>query len=322
MSFREEVKESFRGPSTLIPMPFNKDGSIDYKGLKNYIDFVINAGVGALMLTMGDSLYTTLTDDEVAEVTKRTAEFINNRVLFVASDRVWWTGKEVEFAKYCKELGIKMLMVTPPDWAASCTIDTLVEHYNEISKHINIMFVTNYLIDRGMDQGIEILKAMKEKVPGILAVKDDFGGAFGKRLALLNEGHWSLTISGAVEPGTYLYSKESFLEVWPYGYEGYISSHINFAPKVTHMFWDAIKKSDSAEAARIIKKYEISFSRFTGSLNAGGVSGATLAGGDAIYHGTMELFGIFKRWRRKPYYSLGDEEMEILKEYFKDLRLL
>jgi len=322
MTFREEVKEAFRGPSTLIPMPFNKDGSIDYKGLKNYIDFVIDAGVGALMLTMGDSLYTTLTDQEVAEVTKKTFEFINNRVLLVAADRIWWTGKEIEFAKYCKELGIKILMVTPPDWASSCTIDTLVDHYNEISKHINIMFVTNYLIDRGMESGLNILRVLKEKVPGIVAVKDDFGGAFGKRLGLLNEGQWALTISGAVEPGTYLYSKESFLEVWPYGYEGYISSHINFAPKVTHLFWGAIKKGDMFEAIKIIQKYEISFSNFIGSFSAGGISGATLAGGDAIYHGAIELFGVFKRWRRPPYYSLSDEEMERLKDFFKSLKLL
>lgn len=322
MTFKEEVKEAFRGPSTLIPLPFNKDGSIDHKGLKNYIDFVINAGVKALMLTIGDSLYTLLTDQEVADLTKITSEYIAGRALLVASDRVWWTGKEIDFAKYCKELGIKILMVNPPDWAGSCTPMTLVEHYKTISKYINIMVVTNPFIDRGIEFGLNILKILKEKVPGIVAVKDDFGGAFGRRLALLNEGQWALTISGAVAPGTYLYSKESFLEVYPYGYGGYISSHINFAPKVTHLFWNAIKKGDSSEAVKIINKYEISFSNFISSFSTAGISGATLAGGDAIYHGAIELFGVFKRWRRPPYYSLSDEEMERLKDFFKGLKLL
>ncbi len=38
---------------------------------------------------------------------------------------------------------------------------------------------------------------------------------------------------------------------------------------------------------------------------------------DAGIHGALELFGIAKRWRRKPYYSLNDEEMEKLADFLK-----
>jgi len=45
-------------------------------------------------------------------------------------------------------------------------------------------------------------------------------------------------------------------------------------------------------------------------------------GGDAGFHGTLELFGVAERWRRKPYYTLNDEEMERLKGFFKSQGLL
>jgi hypothetical protein len=39
----------------------------------------------------------------------------------------------------------------------------------------------------------------------------------------------------------------------------------------------------------------------------------TYTGGfDAAMHGAMELLGLCGRWRRKPYYSLSDAEMDRL----------
>jgi len=45
-------------------------------------------------------------------------------------------------------------------------------------------------------------------------------------------------------------------------------------------------------------------------------------GFDAALHGVYELFGVAERWRRKPYYSLNDPEMERLTQSMKDLGLL
>jgi len=41
-----------------------------------------------------------------------------------------------------------------------------------------------------------------------------------------------------------------------------------------------------------------------------------------MYHGAQEVFGIAKRWRRPPYASLTDEEMERLRGFFAGLPLL
>ena len=48
-----------------------------------------------------------------------------------------------------------------------------------------------------------------------------------------------------------------------------------------------------------------------------------LKGGfDAGMHGVYELFGLAQRWRRKPYYSLNDREMEDLKGFLDQSGIL
>ncbi len=67
------------------------------------------------------------------------------------------------------------------------------------------------------------------------------------------------------------------------------------------------------KATEIIRDYDMPYfdfiKRLRGSFDAG-------------MHGVYELFGIAKRWRRKPYYSLTDEEMEKLADFLKAKKIL
>jgi len=305
----EEIREALTGPVPSVRTPFNKDGSIDFDSLRNMIDFDIDAGAKTIMLTMGDSLYSILTDEEVGEVTKVVVQHTAGRAMVIAADRMWATPKEVEFAKYAREIGADLLMVLPPDWARSCTPETLVEHYGAAAEHIPVMIVTGYLIEWGMIPAVNAMEKVYNEVPGVVALKDDFCGEFMRRLCLMARDKWAL-ISGGL--------KQNHLDCFPYGVDGYLATFITFKPSVTHEYWDAIKANDVHRAAQVIKKYDIPFFNFIGHGKPGQISG----GFDAGMHGTMELFGITKRWRRKPYYSLNDEEMERLADFFKKIALL
>ena len=92
--------------------------------MRNFVDFVIEVGSKALILTHGNSLYSLLTDQEIGEITRVVAEHNAGRAMIVAADNIWWTGKEIEFARYAREVGADMLMVLPPDWGGSCTPET------------------------------------------------------------------------------------------------------------------------------------------------------------------------------------------------------
>ena len=68
-----------------------------------------------------------------------------------------------------------------------------------------------------------------------------------------------------------------------------------------------------AKAREIIAEYDIPFFDFIGALRGGF---------DAGIHGALELFGIAGHWRRSPYYTLNNEEMEELAAFFKEKSLL
>ena len=300
---RSRVREALTGPVASVHTPFLRDGEIDEKGLRSMIDHVIDAGSGSIILTYGDSLYSVLTDEEVAHLTKVTAEHVAGRAMVIAADRQWWTDKEIEFAKYAASVNADLLMVLPPNWARSCTLETFVEHYAAVAEHIPVMVVTNVFAN-APDLGLKTLEVLRDTVEGVVAIKDDIVGAFARRMGLLLHGHWGI-ISGG--------QKQNHLDVLPYGCDGYFSTFIHFRPDITQEYWRAIQTQDWQRVKEIIQNYDFPYFDFVGSLTGGG---------DAGIHGTLELFGIAGRWRRKPYHTLDDAEMEQLKGFFQDKGLL
>jgi len=298
-----EVKAKLTGPIPSVKTPFNRDGSIDYAGLEKWIEFNLGAGAKTLLLTYGDSLYSILTDDEVAEVTKAAVRIVRGRAMVVAADRIWWTGKTAAFAKYCREVGADMLMVLPPDWAQSCTVDTFVEHYVAAAEHIPVMTVTNLYMGRQED-GLKVFEILRDKVPGVMAVKYDVCGEFARKLCLLTHEKWGVFAGGM---------KQNHMNMHPYGCDGYLSTLISFKPEITWRYWKAIEKNDLVAARNVIRDYDNPYFDYIMKLPGGF---------DAAEHGVLEIFGITQRWRRKPYYSLNDAEMERLREQLVKMGLL
>ena len=297
-------REALTGPVPSVPVPFHEDGSIDYPGLRHFVDFVMAAGARSVMLTYGDSLYSALTDDEVVEVSRVVVEHVRGRAMTVVADRTWATPKAVEFARFARETGADMYMALPPDWALSCTQDSLVAHYAAVAKEIPVMVVTNYLMPRSREFSMGLLQRLVREAPGVVAVKDDLVGEFARHLGLTAHEHFALVSGG---------QKQNHLNALPYGCDGYLSTFMKFKPEIAQRYWSAITKNDLAAARAIVAKYDMPFFDFISKLPGGF---------DAGIHGTLELFGVVPRWRRKPYASLNDAGMERLAGFLGSLGLL
>jgi dihydrodipicolinate synthase/N-acetylneuraminate lyase len=300
-----EVREALSGPWPSISTPFTRHGEIDYPSLYKMLDFMIEEGKAkAVVLTGGDSLFSLLTDDEIARLTKEVSRHVKGRAYFVAATDRWWTGKTAEFAKYSQEVGADMLMVWPPDWAASTTVDTLVDHYAAAAKHIHVMLVTGYLKPRGIPFALELVKRLCEEVPGVVAMKDEVSGVFARKICLATSEHWAVSAAG---------QKQKHMNMLPYGATGYLSTIIQFKPEIAWRYWNAIQAGDLQAASAVIRDYDMPLFdyliKLEGSFDAG-------------IHGIFELFGLAKRYRRAPYYSLNDRQMEQLADHLKKIQLL
>ena len=300
-----EVLAALSGPWPSISTPFTRQGEIDFASLYVSLDHLIEeAKAKAVVLTWGDSLYSLLTDEEIAELTKAVCRHVKKRAFVVAADNRWWTGKEVQFANYCIEVGADMLMVLPPDWAQSTTIDTLVAHYQAVSKSIPVMIVTNFLISRGADFGLELISRLCREVPGVMALKDDMCGSFIRKTCLQAHEYWALSAGG---------SKENHMNMYPYGADGYLSTFMHFKPEIAWRYWNAIDSGNLQDAVAVIRDYDNPL--FKHLL-------ATSGSFDAGIHGILELYGLGTRYRRAPYHSLTDQQMEILADFLKQKQLL
>lgn len=299
-----EIRQQMTGPIPSLKTPFCEDGSVDFDGLRRLIDFNLSAGAKTLMLTAGDSHYVALSEKEIADVTKVTVEQTAGRALVIAADRYFPTTQAVEFAHFAKNAGADVLMVMPPDWGASTTPQTLTEHYRTVSQVMPVMIVSNVFIARGQKFGLETLKLVRDSAPNVVAIKDDMCGEFARKMSLLVHDQWAVVSGG---------QKQNHLNNHPYGCDGYLSTLISLQPAIAHAYWAAVSMNNLTEARRIIRDYDNPFFELVM-----GLPGGFNAGIQAV----LELKGIAKRWRRKPYYSLSDQELEALAQGLTQLGLL
>jgi 4-hydroxy-tetrahydrodipicolinate synthase len=288
-------RQSLTGPISSVSTPFDRAGAIDERALRAGVDFAVTeAKSGTILLTYGDSLLSVLTDREIADVTRVVVEQTARRKMVVAAG-CWWTGEAVKFAEYCRSLGVDLFMPLPPNWAGSCTEQTLVTHFEQVSRVMPVMLVT--AIGPGVSVPLGVVRTLQQRDTGIVAIKDDICGPYGRRLAALNAGRWAFLSGGR---------KENHLDQHPYGAHGYLSLYMRFQPAVAHRYWAAITAGDIPAAVAIINRYDIPFMDFCAT------NGVHF---DAVVHGAMELAGLAQRWRRPPYSSLDDSQQEKLKAF-------
>lgn len=288
----EQLRDQLTGPIPSIRTPFLKDGAIDFDSLRKMIDFVIDAGARSIMLTAGDSHLFALSDDELAEVTRITCEHAATRVTVIAADRFHSTARAVSFATLCRDAGAHVMMTLPPHWGNGVTSDTLASHYAAVADVMPVMIVTNLFNQLGEAVCFDAVETALDLSPNVVAIKEDMGGTSAQKLALRVHNRCSILAGG---------QKINHMNLLPFGVDGYLSSFMTFRPKVAHAYWQAIEQNDMAAAQTIVNDFDIPLFEVLMKLPGGF---------DAGLHAILELVNQATRFRRLPYYSLSDDELD------------
>jgi len=107
-------KTMLEGAHTAIITPFDSTGAVDYKILRDLIDFQINDGIDGIVPvgTTGES--PTLNHKEHMKVISETVRIVGGRALVIAGTGANSTAEAVELTKEAKEIGVDAtLQVTP-----------------------------------------------------------------------------------------------------------------------------------------------------------------------------------------------------------------
>src|SRR6188472_4523330 len=118
-SLMTELQARVQGPVNSVYTTFTREGELDWPGIRAMIEAGISSGSEISLLTFGDSQLDFLSDQEVAELTRVIVEQTAGRALTVAATKRWSQRQTLEFARYCKNLGVDMLMMLPSDHAFS-----------------------------------------------------------------------------------------------------------------------------------------------------------------------------------------------------------
>ena len=99
---RKEAMERMIGPVPSISIPFTQDGEVDYRGLADFVEFLVANKTSTLLITLADSLFSILSDAEIEEITRVVTRQNRGRAMVVAGTQRWWTQKSGCVCPFCQ----------------------------------------------------------------------------------------------------------------------------------------------------------------------------------------------------------------------------
>jgi 4-hydroxy-tetrahydrodipicolinate synthase len=228
----------FKGAGVAIVTPFNEDG-IDFKELARLIDFNIDHGTDAIVITGTTGESATMSDQEHKEAIKFTVEHVNKRVPVIAGTGSNDTVYAVQLSEYAQSVGADALLVVTP-YYNKCSQRGLITHFRAIADKVNIPIILYNVPSRtgvciAVDSFVELAKH-----PNIVAVKEASGD-----LSAVAKIRYACGEDLAIYSG----NDDQIVPILSLGGAGVISVLSNVMPQETHdicqLYFDGKVKESS-----------------------------------------------------------------------------
>ncbi len=177
------AKPLFSGSIVALITPM-KHGEIDFDGLKELVEFHINAGTDAIVSVGTTGECSTLSIDENVKVIKKTVEFAAGRIPVIAGTGSNSTNEAIIMTKLIANSGVVGCLSVVPYYNKP-TQEGLYQHYKAIAECTDLPQILYNVPGRtGTDLKPETI-ARLAKIPNIVAVKEATGDL--SRLPLIKE---------------------------------------------------------------------------------------------------------------------------------------
>jgi 4-hydroxy-tetrahydrodipicolinate synthase len=168
------TKKSFQGTGTAMITPFKRDGSVDEKALRRFVDFQIEGGVDMLLPCGTTGEGATLDENETDRVVQIVIEQANRRVPVIAGAGSNSTAKAIAAAKRAKKVGADGVLSVGPYYNKP-TQQGYYEHFKAIAESEDIPVIV-YNVPGRTGGNIEAKTMLQiAEIPNIAAVKEASG---------------------------------------------------------------------------------------------------------------------------------------------------
>jgi 4-hydroxy-tetrahydrodipicolinate synthase len=167
--------EMFHGTGVAMVTPFTAQGAVDYAGLGNLIDHLINNGIDYLVSlgTTGESA--TLSKDEKKEVWAFTAEKVNKRVKLVAGIASNNTYEVVEAVKCFDTNGYDAILSASPHYNKPIQ-EGIYQHYKAIAEAAPLPIILYNVPSRtGSNMSADTTVRLANDFKNIIGIKEASG---------------------------------------------------------------------------------------------------------------------------------------------------
>lgn len=290
----------FTGAGVAIITPMNADGSINYDGFAENIEYQIANGTDAIIVCGTTGEASTMTDEEHIECIRFAVEKTAGRIPVIAGTGSNDTKYAVELSKIAQEKGADgLLLVTP--YYNKASQKGLIAHFTAIADAVDIPIILYNIPGRtGVSIDINTYKILGQH-KNIVAVKEASGNISYTSKLIAQCGDLLDVYSG---------NDDIIVPMMSIGAKGVISVVSNIMPKETHEITRLCIENNLAEASKLQMKYLELINNLFIEVNPIPVKEA------------MNQMNMASGPCRLPLCDMTDEHIETLKSSMKKLGLI
>ncbi|MCG7334771.1 4-hydroxy-tetrahydrodipicolinate synthase [Sporosarcina sp. ACRSM] len=228
-----------------LPTPLNEDNSIDFKGLEQLIEHLIDGGMHGLLVGGSTGEYSLMSMEERKEVIKFVCETANGRVPVMAGTGCHRTADTINLTQYAVEVGATSALVINPYYMTTSR-QGIIDHYKAVAESTNIGIVIYHYPDAtGVELDPELIHEISQ-IEGIVGIKNTADGQHTSKLLALTKDNPNFAVLTGFE--------HLILPTLALGGQGAIGVVHNLAPKKLAKLYDLIVNENNLKEATTLNQ--------------------------------------------------------------------
>ncbi len=162
---------SFQGVFSVLPTPFNDDGSLDLESLKKVVDLYMSAGIDGVTALGVTGEVARLNDGERKVVLETIVKQVNGRGKVIAGTSADGLHKCIEYSREARSLGASGVMVSPPRMP-KLNSEAIVSHFVKLAAAVDIpIVIQDFPPISGFTMEAALLARIAREVPSARTIK-------------------------------------------------------------------------------------------------------------------------------------------------------
>lgn len=301
----EAIIDRLKGPLFPVIPAFLDDETLDIESTCKHVDWAVTEGMPMVWLTGGSSRYSSMTEQEIWDLTKALADTIGGRAVFFGGTNYNWPVHLCrKYIADCAGWGVDLVTIHP--WGTG-NENLVVDFHKAVAQDSPLpLFAYSAAMFGSAGITVPMLKRILE-IPQFVGMKNDIGDFYEHRSYL-----WAAKEAGRQFVPMTGGSMMSFLWGYDFGAEAFTAAYSLVAPRIPLEFYKYLIDGRRDEAVRIVHDYEETM-----------LADLAAIGGWQALKAFMVFRGFHRSWKdRYPFPTLTDENAQIVKAHLEKYGLL